>query len=354
MAEEHDGHFRNDEDEEDEDSEEGQEDQQEDQGSDRMEDEQVEDRSNSIASATGSQPQDQPQEDDQDRGDSDEEGDGKLFGGESDSENGQNDGSEVQQDINNPEDGAMQTGDSGANAQPDRQQSETLAKSRSMQSQASTAQDTSAMQNGLNRSNGVAETSTNGQEAASSKDAAGPSQGPPEKLQSQGSSSDVGRIASNGSQAASSTANAATINGQAVSERVHAGSGSQMQPGEAPTTIGPPVLPNSKERSHSSDNALVIKEKEPTSPTYSTVKTPLAGPGSVALSGSSIQSLEVRKHIYALQIPTLLAINAELVRGSLALQAQHAKNNPEQPAHPMEGLYKESVLFKLCLRIADG
>lgn len=70
------------------------------------------------------------------------------------------------------------------------------------------------------------------------------------------------------------------------------------------------------------------------SPTFNSapLKTPMPG--------QHAQALEVRRHLYALQVPTLLLVNAELVKGCIFLLEQHAKNKPEQ-AFSMEGTYSE-------------
>lgn len=65
-----------------------------------------------------------------------------------------------------------------------------------------------------------------------------------------------------------------------------------------------------------------------------------SAPLKVATPGQHAQAMEVRRHIYALQIPTLLLVNAELVKGCIFLLEQH-KNHPEERDFPMEGSYLE-------------
>lgn len=71
------------------------------------------------------------------------------------------------------------------------------------------------------------------------------------------------------------------------------------------------------------------------SPTFNSA--PLKAP----IPGQHAQAMEVRRHIYALQIPTLLLVNAELVKGCIFLLEQHAKNAPPGSNFVMEGTYLE-------------
>ena len=348
MVDEHDHLFGRSDDEEDEEDEgEDGEDDANEGGSDRSGGSQQQEQGDEDMTGNGSQ--NETQNNANENAESDEEGSdhemSDLFGGKDDGE-----------DEEQPEDGSGQNADSQSQdvedeqSELDRAASETsasMSKSRSMQQ--TTSNQAQKQSNGLQSSNeSIANSSdpSNAQEARLN----GSSGSMRTSTSGQASLNDSGRTAANGSSDEATTSNASTNVGATAGAAssvpvVKAGSSQQLQQ-SAPSSISLPARQGSKDgTSTAQPNLEADPEDTPTSPTYSTIKTPLGGP----VSGSSIQNLEVKKHIYALQVPAILLINSELVKGSLALQAQHAKNNPDQPAHPMDGLYKESVWPKLTL-----
>lgn len=76
-----------------------------------------------------------------------------------------------------------------------------------------------------------------------------------------------------------------------------------------------------------------------------------SAPLKVSIPGQHAQAMEVRRQIFALQIPTLLLVNAELVKGCIFLLEKHNKNNPNVN-FLVEGSYQEYV-EKACASFAS-
>lgn len=118
-----------------------------------------------------------------------------------------------------------------------------------------------------------------------------------------------------------------------ASSSTPASSSQQQDPSKASTSKQAPLKMTMPPYVH--DGETSSNPPASASPTFNSA--PLKAP----LAGQHVQAMEVRRHIYALQIPTLLLVNAELVKGCIFLLEQHAKTAPPNTQFSMDGPYLE-------------